>query len=77
MYTQGEAKNGIDGVWDKMPADVGATVKAIYVTVNAMDMLPANRYYYCFNSSLTTPPCSRGVRWDSTERGNSGLGSRD
>jgi carbonic anhydrase len=26
-------------------------------------MLPANRDYYRFNRSLTTPPCSEGVKW--------------
>ena len=27
------------------------------------DLLPASRDYYAFTGSLTTPPCSEGVRW--------------
>jgi len=27
------------------------------------ELLPKEREYYRFNGSLTTPPCSEGVRW--------------
>jgi carbonic anhydrase len=30
---------------------------------NALEMLPAERDYYQFTGSLTTPPCSEGVLW--------------
>jgi carbonic anhydrase len=33
------------------------------VKFNAADLLPANRNYYTFDGSLTTPPCSEGVTW--------------
>jgi carbonic anhydrase len=30
---------------------------------SALEMLPAERDYYQFTGSLTTPPCSEGVLW--------------
>ncbi|MDP7545896.1 MAG: carbonic anhydrase family protein, partial [Alphaproteobacteria bacterium] len=33
------------------------------VMFNGGDLLPANRRYYHFVGSLTTPPCSEGVQW--------------
>ena len=30
---------------------------------NARNLLPANRGYFNYSGSLTTPPCSEGVRW--------------
>lgn len=32
-------------------------------SVNAKDLLPKSRSYYTYSGSLTTPPCSEGVRW--------------
>ena len=31
--------------------------------INVSDLLPAAHAYYTFEGSLTTPPCSEGVRW--------------
>ncbi len=42
--------------------DKGQTV-ALKETLNPADLLPRDREYYRFNGSLTTPPCSEGVRW--------------
>ncbi|WP_258667217.1 carbonic anhydrase family protein [Pseudomonas sp. B21-040] len=30
---------------------------------NIADLLPTTRHYYSYMGSLTTPPCSEGVRW--------------
>jgi carbonic anhydrase len=33
------------------------------ITINAMDLLPADRNVFHYSGSLTTPPCSENVNW--------------
>jgi carbonic anhydrase len=35
---------------------------ALAAQVNALKLLPQKQAYFRFNGSLTTPPCSEGVR---------------
>jgi carbonic anhydrase len=35
----------------------------VAVSFPVKDLLPTTQKYYRFNGSLTTPPCSEGVRW--------------
>ena len=44
-----------------MPQNVGDKNPIDAKALNAL--LPKDRDYYRFNGSLTTPPCTEGVRW--------------
>jgi len=52
----------IEELWRSMPEDVGQE----HEVAGALDLrklLPAQRGYYRFTGSLTTPPCSEDVTW--------------
>ncbi len=62
FYEIGEANAGMAKLWKQMPKEVGGKA-ALAAQVKADELLPADRDYYRFNGSLTTPPCSEGVYW--------------
>lgn len=47
--------------WNQLPRDKKKKVKAVQVNVG--DLLPANKDYYMYEGSMTTPGCPQGVRW--------------
>lgn len=62
LLKQGRANATLAPVFADLPAAEGAK-RALPGTFNASDLLPEQRGYYRFVGSLTTPPCSEGVRW--------------
>ncbi len=63
LFEDGATNPFIESIWAHMPVKAGESKKVASVTLTANDMLPADQSYYRFNGSLTTPPCSEGVRW--------------
>jgi carbonic anhydrase len=62
MFEVGEENPTISRIWQVMPKRVGDK-KSLSSSVQPYKLLPADRSYYRFNGSLTTPPCTEGVRW--------------
>ena len=62
MFTEGEKNKGLENAWAQMPVEAGGK-QNLTSSISPTEILPQFRNYYRFNGSLTTPPCSEGVRW--------------
>ncbi|PIE44842.1 MAG: carbonic anhydrase [Gammaproteobacteria bacterium] len=62
LYNEGEENKALAEFWSQLPERQHET-KKLKKAVNAALLLPDNKDYYYFNGSLTTPPCTEGVRW--------------
>src|SRR5262249_46175325 len=62
LVKEGKANQALAPVFKAMPAKAGEK-KPLGGDFDASVLLPASQSYYAFVGSLTTPPCSEGVRW--------------
>ena len=63
LLEEGPANPVIQTIWSHAPAKAGPEEKHADVQINVGDLLPADRGYYTYIGSLTTPPCSEELSW--------------
>lgn len=63
MFENGAENPLIKKVWEAMPHEVDKKTPLVLSAKEINAFLPEKKQYYRFDGSLTTPPCSEGVRW--------------
>jgi len=62
LLDRGSLQPVVQAVWNNLPLEKNQETQA-RGTIDLGQLLPADRRYYTYMGSLTTPPCSEGVQW--------------
>jgi carbonic anhydrase len=64
MFEEGESNPIIDKIWSQFPLELNKEKSFQLSASDVYAILPQNKDYYKFMGSLTTPPCTEGVKWN-------------
>lgn len=63
LMEPGAKRPMIKTIFDNLPLQKEKEIEVPGVSINIATLLPENHAHYTFTGSLTTPPCSEGVKW--------------
>jgi carbonic anhydrase len=63
MIQEGKQNEKLASVWEALPQEETENDVSVDEPVDLQALLPADQTSFHYNGSLTTPPCSEGVKW--------------